>query len=70
MIKPLDEYSPEDRAFVEYVQKIRSQPPRPPHDPGPFDWNEIRPILERVHADAEGEEPAFRFGPRATHAED
>ena len=29
MIKPLDEYSPDDRAFVEYVEHLRRQPPRP-----------------------------------------
>jgi|GEM_PF-2212117 len=29
MIRPLDEYSPEDRKFVEYVEYLRRQPPRP-----------------------------------------
>ena len=29
MIKPLDEYSPEDRAFVEYVEQLRRQSPSP-----------------------------------------
>jgi hypothetical protein len=29
MIKPLEEYSPEDRAFVEYVKPLRSEYPRP-----------------------------------------
>jgi hypothetical protein len=67
MIKPLDEYSPEDRAFVEYVQKIRSQPPKPPRDPGPLDWGKINVMLDAVNWDEE-EEPAFRFAPRATHA--
>jgi hypothetical protein len=69
MIKPLDEYSPEDRAFVEYVEKIRSQPPRPPHDPGPLDWKEIRARLEQINWDDEDEEPAFRFAPSKTHAQ-
>jgi hypothetical protein len=68
MIKPLEEYSPEDRAFVEYVQKIRSQPPKPPHDPGPLNWDEINAILDSVNWDEE-EEPAFQFGRRATDAE-
>jgi hypothetical protein len=63
MIKPLDEYSPEDRAFVEYCQQIRSQPPQPPHDPGPLNWDEITPMLEAIDWDEE-EEPAFRFAPR------
>ncbi len=36
MIKPLEEYSPEDRAFVEWVQLLRSQPPKPPNNPGPW----------------------------------
>jgi hypothetical protein len=48
MIKPLDEYSPEERAFVEYVQKLRSQPPKPPHDPGPLNWDEIHAILAEI----------------------
>ena len=68
MIKPLDEYSPEDRAFVEYCQKIRSQPPKPPHDPGPINADEIRAILAQMPLDADDEEPAFRFAPRTTHA--
>lgn len=67
MIKPLEEYSPEDRAFVEYVQKIRSQPPKPPHDPGPLDWAKINAMLDAVNWD-EAEEPAFRFAPRVTDA--
>jgi hypothetical protein len=67
MIKPIDEYSPEDRAFVEYCQQIRSQPPKPPHDPGPLDWEKIRARLAQINWD-EDEEPAFRFAPRATDA--
>lgn len=47
MIKPLEEYSPEDRAFVEYVQKLRSQPPQPRRDPGPIDWDEVNALLAR-----------------------
>jgi hypothetical protein len=34
MIKPFDEYTPEEREFMEYLQKLRSQPPRPPYVPG------------------------------------
>jgi hypothetical protein len=68
MIKPLEEYSPEDRAFVEYVQKIRSQPPQPQRDPGPLNWDEINVILDSVNWDDEDEEPAFQFGRRATDA--
>lgn len=63
MIKPLEEYSPEDRAFVEYVEKIRSQPPKPPHDPGPLNWEEINAFLDKVHAeDGEIEDLGFPFG--------
>jgi len=66
MIKPIDEYSPEDRAFVEYVEKIRSQPPRPPHDPGPFDSKKVRAMLDQIPPEADDDEPAFRFAPRTT----
>lgn len=70
MIKPLDEYSPEDRAFVEYVQKIRSEPQRPPRDPGPFNANKVLAMLDRMlPEDVEDDEPAFRFARRATDAE-
>jgi hypothetical protein len=70
MIKPLDEYSPEDRAFVEYVQKIRSQPPKPPHDPGPFNAKKVLAMLERMLPEGvEDDEPAFRFAPRRTDAQ-
>jgi hypothetical protein len=69
MIKPLEEYSPEDRAFVEYVQKIRSQPPKPWPDPGPMNWEEINAFLDRVHSEPDDEEPAFRFGRRTPDAE-
>lgn len=48
MIKPLEEYLPEERAFVEFVQTIRSQPPKPPHDPGPFNWKEVKAILAEI----------------------
>jgi hypothetical protein len=69
MIKPLDEYSPEDRAFVEYVQKIRSQPPKPLRDPGPFDAKKVLAMLDRMLPEGvEDDEPAFRFAPRATNA--
>ena len=70
MIKPLDGYSPEDRAFVEYVQTLRSHPPRPPYDPGPLNWDEINPMLDSVDWD-DGEleeERAFRLGRSATDA--
>ena len=48
MIKPLDEYSPEDRAFVEYVEQLRRQSPRKSvilRDAGPINAAEIRAIL-------------------------
>ena len=57
MIKPLDEYSPEDRAFVEYVQRLRKEPARPgfprksfaeqarEQGVGPINVAEIRAIL-------------------------
>lgn len=48
MIKPLEEYSPEDRAFVESVQQMRSQPPKPPGDPGPWNWQEVEAILAKI----------------------
>lgn len=52
MIKPLDEYSPEDRAFVEYVRRLRSEYPRPEslhqdlilRDAGPLNVAEIRAL--------------------------
>jgi hypothetical protein len=72
MIRPLHEYSPEDRAFVEYVQKIRSQPPKPPHDPGPLNWVEINAILDAMPWEEEEneEERAFRLGRRVADAQD
>jgi hypothetical protein len=48
MIKPLEEYSPEERAFVEFVQTIRSEPPKPSHNPGPFNWEEVKAILAEI----------------------
>jgi hypothetical protein len=48
MIKPFDEYTPEEREFVEYVQKLRSQPPRPPYVPGPTNWEELWAIARQV----------------------
>jgi hypothetical protein len=48
MIRPLDEYSPEDRAFVEYVEQLRRQSPRSClilHDAGPINVAEIKAIL-------------------------
>lgn len=48
MIKPLEEYSPEDRAFVESVQELRRQPPKPPNDPGPFNWKEVEALLAKT----------------------
>lgn len=63
MIKPFEEYSPEDRAFLEYVESLRKQPPRPgfprksfseqaeEQGIGPLDWDEIRVILADVSWD-------------------
>jgi hypothetical protein len=48
MIKPLAEYSPEERAFVEWVQQLRNQPPKPPHNPGPWNPREVEAILAEV----------------------
>ena len=48
MIKPLEDYSPEDRAFVEWVQQLRCQPPKPPNDPGPWNPEEVDAILAQV----------------------
>lgn len=60
MIKPLEEYSPEDRAFLEYVESLRKQPPRPgwprksfreqaeEQGIGPINWNEVRAMLADV----------------------
>jgi hypothetical protein len=45
MIKPLEEYSPEERAFVEWVQQLRSRPPKPRNNPGPWNPEEVRAIL-------------------------
>ena len=66
MIKPLEEYSPEDRAFVEYVQQLRKQPPKPPHDPGPLNWEEIKAILADLPPAEEVEDLGFPFGLRYT----
>jgi len=60
MIKPLEEYSPEDRAFVEFVRKIRSQPPKPWPDPGPLNWEEINAFLARLPRPVE--DLGFPFG--------
>jgi len=48
MIKPLDEYTPDERAFVEYVQELRRRPPRPQPPPGPIDWEEMSAIADEV----------------------
>ena len=74
MIKPLEEYSPEDRAFVEYVQNLRRTPAKPPHDPGPLNWEEINAILDSIppdeHDEESDEERAFRLGRRLTDERD
>jgi hypothetical protein len=70
MIKPLEEYSPEDRAFVEYVQQLRRQPPQPWPDPVPLNWDEIDAILADLPPEEEDEEErAFRLGRRTADAE-
>ena len=63
MIKLLEEYSPEDRAFLEYVESLRKQPPRPgfrrksfrqqaeEQGIGPLNWDELRSILVDVPLD-------------------
>jgi hypothetical protein len=48
MINPLEEYSPEDRAFVEFVQQFRSQPPELPSDPGPWNPKEVEALLAKI----------------------
>ena len=48
MIKPLEEYSPEERAFVEFVREMRSRPSQPPNNPGPFNWKEVQAIIAEV----------------------
>ena len=48
MIKPLEEYSPEERAFVESVRQLRSQPPKPCNDPGPINFDEVQALLARI----------------------
>jgi hypothetical protein len=57
-IKTLEAYSPEDRAFVEYVEHLRRQPPHLgfprksfmdqaiEQGVGPIDWDEIDTILQ------------------------
>lgn len=48
MIKPLEEYSPEDRAFVEFVQQCRGHTSRPPNDPEPFNLKKVEALLARI----------------------
>ena len=48
MIKPLEEYSPQERAFLEWVQQLRSQPPKPPNNPGPWNPKEVEAILADI----------------------
>lgn len=48
MIKPLEEYSSHERAFVEYVREIRNQPRKLLHDPGPFNYEEVKGILAKI----------------------
>ena len=67
MIKPLEEYSPEDRAFVEFVQNLRSQPRKPWPNPGPLNWEEINVILKDVHPENEIEDLGIPFGVRYRH---
>jgi hypothetical protein len=63
MIKPLEEYSPEDRAFVAYVERLRSEYPRPEslHEDlilrhaGPIDPVEIKAILADLRRLEDGE---------------
>lgn len=62
MIKPMEEYSPEDRAFVEFVQKMRSQPPQPQREPQPMNWEEINAILDSLPPYEEIEDLGFPFG--------
>ena len=64
MIKLLEDYSPEGRAFVEFVQRMRSQPPQPPRDPGPLNWEEINAILAELPPYEETEDLGFPFGIR------
>ena len=61
MIKPLEEYSPEDRALVEFVQRMRTQPPR---EPQPMNWEEINAILAELPPYEETEDLGFPFGIR------
>ena len=64
MIKPLEEYSPEDRAFVEFVQQMRSRPTEPPREPQPMNWEEINAILAELPPYEETEDLGFPFGIR------
>ena len=62
MIKPMEEYSPEDRAFVEFVQKMRSQAPQPQREPQPMNWEEVNAILANLPPYEETEDLGFPFG--------
>jgi hypothetical protein len=48
MIKQLEEYSPEDRAFVEFVQQCRSRAPRPQNDSEPFNLKKVEELLAKI----------------------
>jgi hypothetical protein len=53
----------EDRAFVEFVQRMRSQPPpQPPREPQPMNWEEINAILAELPPYEETEDLGFPFG--------
>jgi hypothetical protein len=73
MIKPLDEYTPEERKFVEWVESVRNRPPRPgfprrtleqmarEQGVGPIKLEELEAIVREADEDDDEDAPQPRF---------
>jgi len=71
MIKPWDEYTPEERKFIEWVESVRNRPPRPgfprktlaqmaeEQGVGPINADELRAIAWEPDEDDDEEAPAL-----------
>jgi len=77
MIKPWDEYTPEERKFVEWVESVRNRPPRPgfvrktlaqmaeEQGVGPINPEELEAIVRAAWEEDEEEESSSRDGAAA-----